>query len=187
MILEEIRMTQDNPEDLVHELFTQNFWNPHALGRPILGTPETVSCVHARHAAEWFRRWYAPNQSGDHGRGTSDARAARAISLPSVFRSSRPSEDGLAGRRAAGRAAHHAAHQAANSSRCTSASAFRRCRMADRRRFAVSVLNNILGGGMSSRLFQNIRERLGLAYAIFSEMQLLSRRRRAFGLCGHVA
>src|SRR5580692_6123113 len=43
VILEEIRMTQDNPEDLVHELFTQNFWSPHALGKPILGTPETVS------------------------------------------------------------------------------------------------------------------------------------------------
>ncbi len=43
VVLEEIRMTQDNPEDLVHELFTQNFWNPHALGKPILGTPETVS------------------------------------------------------------------------------------------------------------------------------------------------
>ena len=43
VILEEIRMTQDNPEDLVHELFTQNFWAPHALGKPILGTPETVS------------------------------------------------------------------------------------------------------------------------------------------------
>src|ERR1017187_1947735 len=43
VILEEIRMTQDNPEDLVHELFTQNFWKPHALGKPILGTPETVS------------------------------------------------------------------------------------------------------------------------------------------------
>ncbi|HSY58788.1 MAG TPA: pitrilysin family protein, partial [Terriglobales bacterium] len=39
VILEEIRMTQDNPEDLVHELFTQNFWTPHALGKPILGTP----------------------------------------------------------------------------------------------------------------------------------------------------
>src|SRR5580693_1807023 len=45
VVLEEIRMTQDNPEDLVHELFTQNFWRPHALGRPILGTPETVSAL----------------------------------------------------------------------------------------------------------------------------------------------
>src|SRR6202167_3305432 len=45
VILEEIRMTQDNPEDLVHELFTQNFWSSHALGKPILGTPETVSAV----------------------------------------------------------------------------------------------------------------------------------------------
>src|SRR5579862_6751748 len=49
VVLEEIRMTQDNPEDLVHELFTQNFWHSHPLGRPILGTPETVSSL-SRHA-----------------------------------------------------------------------------------------------------------------------------------------
>ena len=61
VILEEIRMTQDNPEDLVHELFTQNFWTPHALGKPILGTPETVSSFTRETLDSWFRHWYAPN------------------------------------------------------------------------------------------------------------------------------
>src|ERR1700675_2012390 len=61
VILEEIRMTQDNPEDLVHELFTQNFWYPHALGKPILGTPETVSAFTRDTRRTWFRHWYAPN------------------------------------------------------------------------------------------------------------------------------
>src|ERR1700685_2933320 len=61
VILEEIRMTQDNPEDLVHELFTQNFWNSHALGKPILGTPETVSAFSRETLDTWFRKWYAPN------------------------------------------------------------------------------------------------------------------------------
>ena len=55
VVLEEIRMTQDNPEDLVHELFTQNFWNPHALAKPILGTPETVSAL----TREGLRAWFA--------------------------------------------------------------------------------------------------------------------------------
>ena len=61
VILEEIRMTQDNPEDLVHELFTQNFWNSHALGKPILGTPETVSSFTRPTLQKWFRESYAPN------------------------------------------------------------------------------------------------------------------------------
>src|ERR1700761_8439869 len=61
VILEEIRMTQDNPEDLVHELFTQNFWTPHAIGKPILGTPETVSAFTRETLDSWFRHWYAPN------------------------------------------------------------------------------------------------------------------------------
>ena len=61
VILEEIRMTQDNPEDLVHELFTQNFWAPHALSKPILGTPETVSSFTQETLRKWFRHWYAPN------------------------------------------------------------------------------------------------------------------------------
>src|ERR1700744_457525 len=53
VILEEIRMTQDNPEDLAHELFTQNFWAPPALGRPILGTPETVSAFTREMLQDW--------------------------------------------------------------------------------------------------------------------------------------
>src|ERR1700733_13500874 len=61
VVLEEIRMTQDNPEDLVHELFTQNFWKPHALGKPILGTPETVSSFSRGTLQAWFGQWYTPN------------------------------------------------------------------------------------------------------------------------------
>ena len=61
VILEEIRMTQDNPEDLVHELFTQNFWTPHAIGKPILGIPETVSAFTRDTLDTWFHHWYAPN------------------------------------------------------------------------------------------------------------------------------
>src|ERR1700733_2472580 len=62
VILEEIRMTQDNPEDLVHELFTQKFWHPHALGKPILGTPETVSAFTRDAIRSWFEKCYAPNR-----------------------------------------------------------------------------------------------------------------------------
>ncbi len=168
VILEEIRMTQDNPEDLVHELFTQNFWNPHALARPILGTPETVSGFDRPTLESWFRRWYAPNNvvitaAGrlEHGRFVNlvNERFGRLERAPESDTEPVP---------------HPAPHITLRKKNeleqvhiCIGVAALP---MSDRRRFAVSVLNNVLGGGMSSRLFQNIRERQGLAYAIFSEL-----------------
>src|ERR1700722_8894685 len=61
VVLEEIGMAQDNPEDLVHELFTQNFWSSHALGKPILGTPETIPTLDRAKLEAWFHDSYAPN------------------------------------------------------------------------------------------------------------------------------
>jgi predicted Zn-dependent peptidase len=168
VIMEEIRMTQDNPEDLVHELFTQNFWNSHALGKPILGTQETVSAFTRGVLRDWFRQCYAPNNLVVTAAGHLThaqlvdlvaERFAHLTPVPDGFNDPRPEP---------------ATHITLRTKReleqlhiCLGVPALP---MTDRRRFAVSVLNNVLGGGMSSRLFQNIRERLGLAYAIFSEM-----------------
>ena len=168
VVLEEIRMTQDNPEDLVHELFTQNFWASHALGKPILGTPETVSSFTRDTLRTWFHHCYAPN----HLVITAAGHLTHAQLVD------------LVAERFSGLAASSNGHAdplpqptphitLRNKSEleqvhiCIGVPALP---LTDRRRFGVSVLNNILGGGMSSRLFQNIRERLGLAYAIFSEM-----------------
>ncbi len=61
VVLEEIKMEEDNPEYLIHELFTQNFWRGHPLGMPILGTPETVSQFSKDSVTECFAEWYSPN------------------------------------------------------------------------------------------------------------------------------
>ena len=71
VVLEEIRMTQDNPEDLVHELFTQNFWQPHALGQADSRHAGNGVGVHARHAAELVSPVLRAESSGHHRRGTS--------------------------------------------------------------------------------------------------------------------
>src|SRR3984957_19118985 len=63
VVLEEIKMDEDNPEYLIHELFTQNFWRGHALGRPILGTPETVPQFSRDALLDCFHTWYAPNNT----------------------------------------------------------------------------------------------------------------------------
>lgn len=168
VILEEIRMTQDNPEDLVHELFTQNFWSSHALGKPILGTPETVSAFDRKTLESWFRKWYAPNNVVITAAGhLSHAQLVELIGQR--FLKLPPAEDGAPDPRPM--PSPHITLRTKNELEqvhiCIGVPA---TAMTDERRFAVSVLNNVLGGGMSSRLFQNIRERQGLAYAIFSEL-----------------
>jgi predicted Zn-dependent peptidase len=168
VVVEEIRMTQDNPEDLVHELFTQNFWSTHALGKPILGTPETVSAFTRATLQKWFHRYYAPNHLVITAAG--HLTHAQLVDLVSErFANLTPSEDGAADPtpQPAPHITMRSKHELEQVHICMGVPALP---LTDRRRFAVSVLNNILGGGMSSRLFQNIRERQGLAYAIFSEM-----------------
>jgi predicted Zn-dependent peptidase len=168
VVLEEIRMTQDNPEDLVHELFTQNFWQPHALGRPILGTPETVSALDRAKLQSWFHDSYAPNHlvitAAGHLTHTQmvDLVAERFSKLA-------PVRDALIDPQptAVPHVTQRTKRELEQVHICVGVPALP---LTDDRRFAVSIMNNILGGGMSSRLFQNIRERLGIAYAIFSEM-----------------
>jgi predicted Zn-dependent peptidase len=168
VVLEEIGMAQDNPEDLVHELFTQNFWSPHALAKPILGTPETVSSFTRGALQDWFRQYYAPNHLVITAAG--DLTHAQLVDLVSErFANLAPVPDHFADSQP-----HPAPHITQRTKSeleqvhiCIGVPAFP---LTDRRRFAASLLNNILGGGMSSRLFQNIRERQGLAYSIFSDL-----------------
>ncbi len=168
VILEEIRMTQDNPEDLVHELFTQNFWAPHALGKPILGTPETVSSFSRDSLCDWFDEWYAPNNMVITAAGhLTHSQLMKLV------------EDRFSSRAASGASINDPKPKPATHVTLRTKSELEQVHlclgvpalpMTDQRRFAVAVLNNVLGGGMSSRLFQNIRERQGLAYSIFSEL-----------------
>jgi predicted Zn-dependent peptidase len=172
VILEEISMTRDNPEDLVHELLTQNFWQQHSLGKPILGTPETVSDFTREKLRNWFRHCYAPNNMVITAAG--NLTHAHMVELVAErFAHLQPSANGAAD-------AKPQPVQHVTSSNKRELEQVHVCfgvpslPMADRRRFAVSILNISLGGGMSSRLFQNIRERQGLAYSIFSELNAYS-------------
>ncbi len=168
VVLEEIKMDEDNPEYLIHELFTQNFWRGHPLGRPILGTPETVPQISRGALLDCFRSWYAPNNTVITAAGNLEH--ARLVDLVS-----REFGGVARGGASALRTAPH-----------TNAGVEQRHKreleqvhivlgvpsypLAHERRYAASLLNIILGGGMSSRLFQNIRERQGLAYSIGSDM-----------------
>jgi predicted Zn-dependent peptidase len=168
VILEEISMTRDNPEDLVHELLTQNFWEKHSLGKPILGTEETGSEFNRDKIQKWFHTSYAPNNMVITAAGNLahdhlvEFVANRFASKPAVESETTDSKP---------RSVPHVTTRSKSELEqvhvCLGVPSLA---LADRRRFAVSILNIVAGGGMSSRLFQNVRERQGLAYSIFSEL-----------------
>lgn len=168
VVLEEIKMDLDNPEYKLHDIFTRGFWPNHALGRPILGTPETVKGFDRKLILRRFENWFAP----DHILVTAAGNITHEQVLKLVereFGNLKPlgttEEDEVPSTGAP-----------INVERKRDLEQVHLCvgvpslPLAHERRFGVAVLNNLLGGGMSSRLFQNIREKQGLAYAVFSEL-----------------
>lgn len=171
VILEEIKMEADQPEFVLHETFLSNFWKGHGLGKPILGTRETVKKFSREALHGFYERVYTPKNilvtaagNLDHDRIAALVRdkfdvGERGIPpVSSVPKSSAPivlkKKDSLEQVHITmGVPAYPLAHEL---------------------RFPMYVLNTVLGGGMSSRLFQNIREKQGLAYAVYSELNLFS-------------
>jgi predicted Zn-dependent peptidase len=171
VILEEIKMVEDAPDDLVHEMFSQRFWAKHPLGRPILGTPETVSSFSSAALRAYFRRTYvAPNlviaAAGhlEHARLRALIEQAFA-SLPGKA----PIEITEPPAVTPGLIERH--KEIEQSHLCIGTPSYPQAHVD---RHAVYVLNTILGGSMSSRLFQHIREERGLAYAVFSNLTTYS-------------
>ena len=165
VVLEEIKMVEDTPDDLVHELFMQQFWEGHPLGRPILGARETVEALNQQVLRDHFRQTYtAPNlivaAAGNLEHASIRDAVARTFSsvglngaavvdrapqvLPRVLTRFKDLEQSHI---VLGTSAYPQSHDD---------------------RYVSYVLNTVLGGSMSSRLFQNIREKRGLAYAVFS-------------------
>ncbi|MGH3042235.1 MAG: M16 family metallopeptidase [Gaiellaceae bacterium] len=169
VVLEEIAMVEDSPQELIFDLVTNAVFGRHPLGRPVLGSAEIVSTVSRRSLLAFHRRRYRPDNvvvatagSVDHDklvslvdsmRAKAAAPSARKPSArapfvaapePSLVFQSKPTEQ------------YHV---------CLSAPGIAR---SDRRRFTASILDGVLGGSASSRLFQEIREQRGLAYAVYT-------------------
>ena len=168
VILEEIKMDEDSPDYLVHEIFTQNCWKDHPLGKPILGTKETVKRFEQPVVLDFYGQRFAPGNLIICAAG--NLKHAQFVELVNKHFAQMPSKKNgfhspqpkivprivMRNKKAleqvqicVGVPSHSIAHQ---------------------KRYASYILNTLLGGGMSSRLFQNIRERQGLAYAIYSDL-----------------
>ena len=170
VVLEEIAMYEDTPQELVHDLFSEAVFGAHALGRPVIGTADVISTVSRRAIAalpplDVHRREHRRLGRGEHHHERL-ARAARARRAPErrdrarrTPRVRRPlvqtPPPGLRFQRKDTEQYHL----------CLGAPGISR---SDRRRFAASILDSILGGSASSRLFQEIREKRGMAYSVYS-------------------
>ncbi len=168
VVLEEIAMYEDTPQELVHDLFSQAVFGAHALGRPVIGTADVISTVSRRAIAAYHRSMYVGSNIVVAAAGNithekllellerSARESAAASGVPRVRRAlSQPPPPGLRFQRKDTEQYHV----------CLGAPGIAR---SDRRRFAASILDSILGGSASSRLFQEIREKRGMAYSVYS-------------------
>ena len=172
VILEEIAMNEDDPSDLVHEAFAAQVFGDTPLGRPILGTVESINAISRDRIAEHYRARYTPDGlvvaaagSLDHDRVVELTRAAFGSALAGEVLPAPPRLPGPLAEAAAGTGVRLVSRPVEQANLVLGCGGLART---DSRRFALGVLNAALGGGMSSRLFQEIREKRGLAYSVYS-------------------
>jgi predicted Zn-dependent peptidase len=169
VVLEEIAMVEDAPQDLVHDLLSEAIFSSHPLGRPVIGRAEVISSISRRSIAAYHRRSYvagnvvlaaAGNLEHDRVLGLLERAARQRVEPPAQktrVRTPLVREPGPSMR-----------FQQKDTEQfhvCVGAPGISR---SDRRRFAASLLDAILGGSASSRLFQEIREKRGMAYTVYS-------------------
>ncbi len=173
VILEEIAMHDDDPSDVVHDEFAAAMFGDSPLGRPILGTIETIESIAPRAIRSFYRRNYRPERmvvaaagNLDHAVVVKHVQAAFAGLLDKQADVAPPRARRR--RQSAGGAVRIATRPTEQANLVLGVPGLQRT---DPRRFAMSVMSTALGGGMSSRLFQEVREKRGLAYSVYSYSQ----------------
>ena len=172
VILEEINMHEDTPDDAIHDVFNEVLWPEHPLGRPILGSVESIRAATPAQIRRFYRRHYVPGNlvvvaAGNVRHDDLVADIARHMDAGSV-RSEGPAAWNL---RQVGTAPSPSGETLVRRRRTEQAHIVLGTNGLSRNdpdRFALGVMNVALGGGMSSRLFQEIREQRGLAYSVYS-------------------
>lgn len=165
VVLEEIAMYNDTPDELIHDLFTAALWDKHPLGKQVLGTTATVGAFDRDRVVDFFKRQYVPANMVIAAAGNLEHRNVvelieKYYNPPSVAK-----PDHIEERATVQKKVNVYNRKTEQVHICYGAEALD-SRHPDR--FALSVLENILGGSMSSRLFQRIREERGLAYSVYS-------------------
>lgn len=166
VILEEIAMDEDSPEDLVHDQLSKAMFGEQSLGMPILGTADLIAHYTRQHLVDYRAKHYAPERTVIALAGNYDPERVKAL-LEETFGGWRadvdklfvPEEKPMTGRRSLRDKDTEQTHLCLG---------FPGASYGDDDVYPQAALNNLLGGAMSSRLFQRVREELGMAYAIYS-------------------
>lgn len=168
VVLQEIKMVEDTPDDLIHDIFATAFWKRHPLGRPVLGNLQTVKSINRSDVVSYYKQLYTPH--------TVIITAAGNIQHKKLLKLLKPFE----------KMPHHQAMEKTTTPVSYHGVVLEQrnleqvhlClgtpspRQAHPDRYKIYLLNTLLGGGMSSRLFQEIREKRGLAYSVYSYLNL---------------
>jgi len=167
VVLEEIKMVEDTPDDLVHELFAETYWNGHPLGRPILGTPATVSAFDHQTLRTYFGDTYVADQFVVVAVGNLEHDAIRTLVERAFERTAHSGRSVTDAVPVVAPAVQVRQKELEQSHVCFGTVGLPQNHP---ERYAAYALNTMLGGSMSSRLFQNVREKRGLAYSVFSSL-----------------
>jgi len=169
VILEEMKMELDNPEYVIHEAFMGDFWRGHPLGASIIGTRQNIRAFTPARVAAYHQQIYAPGRIVLTAAGNLQPAALKKLA-ERYFGALQPGQPTPA--HAKPKAAAPFLMQKKRLQQVQLCMGVPAMSASDPRRYTAYILNVILGGGMSSRLFQNIRERQGLAYSVYSELNL---------------
>ncbi len=171
VVIEEIQNVEDTPDDLIHDLFAKSIWGSHPVGEPILGTRETVRSFNREILKHFLDTHYRPDRivisaagNVNHRQLTERVRELFDISPSSLppWKRERPGDPD--------RREQHFPRDIGQTHICLGTTAYA---YTHPKQYDLIVANTALGGGMSSRLFQQVRERLGLAYSVYSYVEAL--------------
>lgn len=165
VILQEIGMVEDSPEELIHVLLGKAFWGDHPLGQSVLGTRENLLRFNSAMLKDFFRRFYQPGRIVISAAGNLQHEQFIDLVAP-AFEAVAPGPDLPRRLPPNGQKQQHISTR--DLEQVHIGLATKGLSVSDPRRYACSLMNTLLGGNMSSRLFQEIRERRGLAYSVYS-------------------
>lgn len=174
VIIEELKNAEDDPEDIIHDLFDKSVFGPHPLGFPVIGTENNLRAFSRSDLIKYFRRHYVAQNLVVAAAGNLQHEYLVDLVQRAFEKAPRPSQSNGHERTkpknlGSGRFEHVKPIQQAHVCLGTSTFGIR-----DRRRYVLMTLNTLLGEGMSSRLYQNIREKYGFAYSVYSYVNLMS-------------
>jgi predicted Zn-dependent peptidase len=166
VVLEEISMYEDSPEDLVHDIYTQTVLANHSLGMPILGTRESLNSIKREDIINYFNNNFYPNNIvislvGNFNKEDAFKKISEIFNtceIENITKEAKSPPDFIS----------NSIHRKKSTEQVHLCMGYKGLELGNRYNYPLLVMNNIFGGSMSSRLFQKIREERGLAYSVFS-------------------